>query len=466
MRTGLRGVRLSLLGRAEEAATPDPQAKPAPGDTRADPHSNDAEPPASRPRLPRQLAAFRHRNYRLFFAGQLISVTGTWMQNVAHGWLVLQITPEETRALLMGVVSAVSTAPVLLFSLPAGLLADRVSKRNLLVLTQTSAMVLALSLGLLTHLEAINIVLVAMIGFLLGTVNAFDAPTRQSYVIEMVGREDLMNAIALNSAVFNGARIAGPAAAGVLIAAVGLAGVFTLNGLSYLAVIAGLLLMRVRPVKPSRIHGGLDGLQQGFRYLRHNGRVRALLTRTGVMSAFAMSYTVLMPLFVYDHLRGGARELGYLMSAIGVGALAGAVTLSSLSPKRSRGKLLLAGCSVAFVGLVAFSFSRDLTQSLCILPFVGWGLMTTMASTNTLIQLSVPDSIRGRVVSVYTLMFMGMAPLGSLQAGALAQVVGVPGAIRVGVAVAAASAALLSPFILRGADRIRVRAAKRLSARR
>lgn len=397
-------------------------------------------------KLPRQLTAFRHRNYRLFFGGQVISLTGTWLQQVAQGWLVLQLT---NSALLLGVVGSISALPVLAFSLFAGVAADRYNKRNLIVATQTSAMVLALVMAALIRWDIVTIYHIAAIGFLLGTVNAFDAPTRQSFVIEMVGREDLTNAIALNSAMFNSARIIGPAVAGIVIAAVGIAGAYFLNGISFIAVIIGLLLMRVNYVAPTVNTSVSQHLKEGLRFIKGNRLVTALLTLTAFVSIFSMSYAVLMPIFARDILKVGAKGLGYLMASTGTGALIGAITLSSLGDFRAKGRLLLTGNLVFCVMLVLFSFSRLMPVSMALLVGAGWGMMTNMALTNTLIQTAVPDQLRGRVMSVYTLMFLGMAPLGSLQAGALAHWLGAPTAVRIGVSVCAIVALILSPRIVK-----------------
>lgn len=402
-------------------------------------------------RIPHQLAAFKHRNYRLFFGGQIISLTGTWLQSVAQGWLVLQLT---NSSLLLGVVSAIGSIPILAFSLTAGVVADRFNKRNLLVVTQAVMMILAFILAVLTHWGWVTVYHIIVLGFLLGTANAFDAPARQSFVIEMVGREDLTNAIALNSAMFNGARIAGPAIAGLVIAALGLAGAFFLNGASFIAVIAGLLMMQVNYVPRQSSHSASQELKEGLRFVRHHSMVLALLILAAMVSIFATPYAVLMPKFAADYLHLGAQGYGYLLSAVGVGALTGAITLSFLGDIRWKGKLLLAGNVVFCVMLVLFSYSRYLPISLALLYFVGWGMMTNMALTNTLIQISVPDQLRGRVVSVYTLMFMGMTPVGSLVAGVVAHVWNIPVAIRLGAVVCMASALLLSPrFVDGGRDR-------------
>ena len=397
-------------------------------------------------RFVRPLKAFRHRNYRLFFSGQVISLTGTWIQQVALGWLVLQLT---NSALLLGVVSSIGALPILAFSLPAGVVADRLNKRNLIVCTQTCAMTLALVLAALTYKHVINIYFIMAIGFLLGTVNAFDAPTRQSFVIEMVGREDLTNAIALNSAMFNSARIVGPAIAGALIAAIGSSGAFFVNGLSFIAVIIGLLLMQVNHQIP-RVHASVtEGLKEGLAFVRGNRLVVGLLMLTAVVSIFSIPYAVLMPIFARDILKVGARGLGYLMSCVGAGALIGAVTLSSLGDFKWKGKLLLAGNLTFCTMLVLFSFSRTWPLSMGLLVGVGWGMMTNMALTNTLIQTAVPDQLRGRVMSVYTLMFLGLAPIGSLQAGVIAHWLSAPVAIGIGAVVCATSALILSPRFVR-----------------
>jgi MFS family permease len=396
--------------------------------------------------LRRPLRAFRHRNYRLFFGGQMISLTGTWLQSVTQGWLVFQLT---NSALLLGVVGALTSLPILAFSLIAGVVADRFSKRNLLVLTQACAMLLAFALGILTYTHVVTVYHIIAIGFLLGTVQSFDAPTRQSFVIEMVGREDLTNAIALNSATFNSARILGPAVAGVVIAWTGIAGTFFLNGVSFIPVIIALMLMRVSPVKREAYPPVLRSLKEGFSFIRGHRMIIGLLILTGVISIFSMPYMVLMPIFARDILKVGAKGLGYLVSCIGVGALIGALIISSLGDFKAKGKLLLVGNLTFCAMLVLFSYSRLMPVSMALLIGVGWGVMTTMALTNTLIQTSAPDHLRGRVMSVYVLMFMGLSPLGSLQSGVIAHWLGTPMAVRIGAIVCASAAAILSPRFMR-----------------
>ena len=392
-------------------------------------------------RLPRQLTAFRHQNYRLFFSGQIISVTGTWLQQVARGWLVLQLT---NSALMLGIVGSISTLPILILSLPAGVVADRLRKRSLLLTTQTAAMVLAFALAALVYFKVVTVYHIMIVGFMLGVVHAFDMPTRQSFVIEMVGRKDLMNALALNSATFNSARIIGPALAGIVIAAIGIGGAFFINGVSFIAVIIGLLMIRIDRTDPPESSSMAEGLKEGLSFIREHRLVSALLALTAIVSIFVAPYAVLMPIFARDILGVGPVGLGYLMSAVGVGALIGAVTLSSLGDSRAKGKLLLAGNLTCCAALILFASSRLMPLSLCLLVGAGWGMMTTLVLTNTLIQTSVPDHLRGRVLSAYTLMFLGMAPIGSLQAGVLANWLGAPAAVAIGAAICAAGALLLS----------------------
>lgn len=395
--------------------------------------------------FPRPLRAFNERNYRLFFSGQLISLTGTWLQQVALGWLVLKLT---NSAPMLGIQGAVSGIPIFLFSLPAGVLADRFSKRNLIVVTQSCAMLLAFVLAALTYWNVINIYYILGISFLLGTVNSVDAPTRQSFVIEMAGRRNLVNAIALNSAMFNGARIAGPMIAAPIIGAFGMAGAFFINGLTFIAVIIGLLMMRLSWTLPETDSNPIEGLKEGLRFTKNNQRISALIASTGVMSIFGMSYMVLMPYFAKNVMNTGIHGYGYMMSAIGCGALIGAVTLSTLRDSFNKGRLLVFAAITFSTVLIAFSFSKLLVLSLAILVVGGWGVMTSMALTNTLIQTSSPDHLRGRIMSIYTLVFLGFGMLGSLEVGGLAKILDAQTAVRIGGIVCAISIAFLSSRII------------------
>jgi MFS family permease len=384
-------------------------------------------------RLQTTVRALRHRNFRLFFGGQLISLIGTWMQTVAQSWLVYRLTGSS---LLLGTVGFCSQIPVFVLATVGGAVADRYSKRKLVIATQTASMVLALVLSMLTLLGVVQVWHVFVLAACLGIVNAFDIPTRQSFIVEMVGKDDLMNAIALNSSMFNGARIVGPAISGMLVAAIGEGWCFFANAVSYVAVIAGLVLMRIAP-RPATARGGgtPNRVLEGFRFVRRAAPVRALLLLLGLVSLVGMPYVVLMPIFADRILHGGARGLGVLMSATGVGALCGALMLAARgSGVRGLGRLVAMASSGFGVSLVLFSLSRSFLLSAGLLVPVGFCMMVQMASSNTLIQSMVPDQLRGRVMAVYSMMFMGMAPFGSLLSGFLADRVGAPMTLMVGAA--------------------------------
>jgi len=389
-------------------------------------------------RLPRTFTALRHRNYRLFWSGQMISLIGTWMQSLAQSWLVYRLT---NSPLMLGLVGFATALPILLFSLVGGVVADRVNKRSLIVATQTAAMLQAFLLAFLVGTDLVQVWHVVLLAFTLGVINAFDTPARQSFVIEMVGREDLMNAIALNSSVFNGARVVGPAVAGLLVGWVGEASAFFLNGASFLAVIAGLLMMRLPPSpRAARAESPWENLVAGLTYLRRHRVLLGLMGLVGMASIFGMPYTTLMPVFARDILQVGAAGQGFLMTATGLGALIGALTLASLGDFKRKGQLVTAGNFLFPAMLFFFALSTWFPSSALFLLGVGWAMVTQNATTNTLIQTSVPDQMRGRVMSVYTLAFMGMMPLGSLQAGAVANAFGAPFAVEFGAIIAAAFA--------------------------
>jgi len=376
------------------------------------------------------LRAFRHRDYRLFFGGQLVSLVGTWMQTVAQSWLVYRLTGS---AVLLGVVGFASQIPAFLFAPVGGVFADRRDRRRTLIVTQTLSMLLALGLATLTLGGAIRVPQILVFAAALGTVNAFDIPTRQAFVTDMVGREDLLNAIALNSSMFNGARIVGPAIAGLLVARIGEGWCFLLNGISYLAVIGGLLAMRVRrAAHPPPTASPLESVIEGFRHVWQNRPVRALLALLGLVSLTGMPYAVLMPIFADRVLGGGPRALGILMGASGIGALVGALRLAVRRGIEGLGTWVAASAAALGVALVAFSQSRSFALSVALLVPVGYSMMLEMASSNTLIQSLVPDALRGRVMAAYTMMFMGMAPLGALFAGAIADRLGAPATVALG----------------------------------
>lgn len=375
--------------------------------------------------------ALRHRNYQLFFFGQGASMIGTWVQRIALSWLVYRLTGS---ALLLGVVGFSSQILTFLGAPLAGVLADRLDRRPLLVATQALAMTQAFLLAILTLTGTVAVWHIIVLGLLLGLVNAFDIPIRQSFVVEMLeSREDLPNAIALNSFLVNGARLVGPAMAGVVIAWVGEGTCFLINGLSFLAVIAALLMMKVAP-HPRPAHKGnmLADLKEGVAYVYHFAPIRSILLLLAIISLMGMPYTVLMPIFAKEVLQGDAGTLGVLMGATGVGAIMGALFLASRPSIRGLGRLIAIAAGLFGAGLIAFSFSHVLWLSLALLVIVGFGGMVQMASSNTLIQTVVDDDKRGRVMSLYTMSFMGMGPFGALLAGWLASWLGAPGALVLG----------------------------------
>ncbi|MGC8800654.1 MFS transporter [Chloroflexus sp.] len=364
--------------------------------------------------------ALRHRNYRLFFIGQLISLTGTWMQSVAQGWLVLRLSDSP---FLLGATAAANSLPVLLFSLFAGTVADRFPKRRILLVTQSTAMVLAAILAFLTFSGVVQIWHVMILALLLGIVNAFDAPARQAFTVEMVGREDLLNAIALNSSIFNGARTVGPALAGMVVAWIGEGPTFLFNTLSFGAVLTSLLLMRLDTQLHRGPHrGGM--LRAGLAYIAGEPHVRALLLRAGAVSFFCFVHIPLLPIFARDILQIGATGLGWLSAASGCGSLVAALILAQLRDDAPRGKLLSIAATIYAPLLMMFTQVRSLPLALLFISLCGWAGVTTMALTNTLIQLTVPDELRGRVMSVFTLLLMGLSPLGGMLAGSIAELVG------------------------------------------
>jgi MFS family permease len=374
--------------------------------------------------------ALRHRNFQLFFSGQIISLVGTWMQTVAQAWLIYRKTGSGE---LLGVLGFVGQIPIFLLSPLAGLAADRWPRRRVVISTQSASMLLAFILAALTMTGRIRVWEIIGLATLLGIVNSFDVPARQSFLIEMVGREDLLNAIALNSSMFNGARVAGPAIAGILVALVGEGWCFLLNGVSYLAVIAGLFMMRIEKLRP--VHDGaapLEKLREGIRFARHTKPIRALLVLVAIVSFMALPFSVLMPIFAVQILHGGASAYGTLMGAVGVGAMFGALALAMRQQLRGLGNVVAYSATGLGASLVLFSASHWYWISFTILVVSGFTMMMQFTATNTLIQAMVPDQLRGRVMSLYAMMFLGMSPLGSLLAGALADHIGAPVTVAIG----------------------------------
>ncbi len=375
--------------------------------------------------------ALGSRNYRLFFAGQGISLIGTWMQQIAMIWLVYRLTHS---ALLLGVVGFAGQIPTFLVAPFAGVLADRWNRHRTIVVTQTLSLLQAATLAILVLTETAEVWHLVVLAVILGTINAFDMPARQSFIVQMIERKkDLANAIALNSAMVTATRLIGPSIAGILIGAFGEGICFLVNAISYVAVIAALLAMRVAP-PPARPANGrmIDGLREGFAYVAGFAPVRDILLLLALIGFMGMPFHILMPVFAKDVLGGGAHTLGFLMGATGLGSLVGAVYLAMRKSIRGFGRIITAAAMVFGVGLIAFSLSHVVWLSMILAFVAGLGMMAQMACSNTVIQTIVDDDKRGRVMSLFTMAFIGMAPFGSLFAGALASRIGAPLTLAIG----------------------------------
>jgi MFS family permease len=406
-----------------------------------------AEPAPSPPpksRLPAGLSPFSHRNFRLFWFGMLISLIGTWMQSVGEAWLVLKLTNDPVA---LGIVAACAFGPVLFLGLFGGIVADSVSKRNALYVTQLVAGLLALTTGTLVATGVVQVWMIYVIALCLGVNSSFDMPIRQSFVVEMVGRGDVAKAVALNSAVFNMSRIVGPAIGGLLIAFIGIAPLYYVNAASYIAVIFSLWRMRpadfhavphMEVVKTAR--GVIDRLVEGLRYVRNNEQIFLAISILTVVSTFSMNFNVLGPLLAANVLHGDADTYGFLMAASGTGSLIGAL-LIAFGAKPTMGRLI-AGSAIAGVGLLALSLSSSFPIDLVLMFVIGWGTISMAATCNTIIQLNVPDILRGRVMSVYTTLFAGTTPIGGLFSGAVAAAAGVGAMLGIGGLVAVGAAAV------------------------
>jgi MFS family permease len=384
--------------------------------------------------LPRGIQAFSHRNYRLFFAGQATSLIGTWMQQVAQAWLVLLLTGD---VLWLGVIAAAQFIPVLVLGLFAGVLADALPKRRTLLVTQAAKMSLSVALAVIAIANIESIPLLLVIALAIGTANAFDMPVRQSFVVEMVGREDVGNAVALNSAMFNSARIIGPAIAGLLIGAVGVAAAFVIDALSFLAVIGALLLMDLSQLRPSppiaRPHSVGDvrvQLAEGLGYVRRTPLVLIAVLVIGLVSTVAINFSVIIPAYARDVLHGDAATYGFLMAASGVGSLLAALWLAFGGGGKPR--RIATGAIALGLGETVLAASHVVPVSMLIMVGVGFGAITMATSANTTMQLAVPDELRGRVMSVYTTIFAGSTPIGGPIMAAIASWAGVAVSLAVG----------------------------------
>ena len=385
-------------------------------------------------------AALRHRNFRLFYTGQAISLMGSWMQSVALNWLVLILTDSS---FFLGLVGALQTLPVLIFSFMGGVVADRAHKRRLLFLTQSSMMLLALILGLLVSGDLVTRWLLCVLVFLSGTTMAFDIPVRQAFIVDLVGKPDLANAIALNSTLFNGTRVIGPALAGVLIAQVGMANCFYLNAVSFLAVLLALAWMKLPPRGPAPHLPFGQALRELADYLREHRDLKAIFILLTTVSILGHSYYVLLPKLVKDVFGGGSREFGLLMAVSGLGAFLGGLTLARRLRTRPPMPSFLGGLGIFLAGLLALSLVRHYYLALPAIGLVGFGMVTQLSTGNSLLQLNVPDQMRGRIMSLFGLIVMGSVPAGSLMYGAVAHYLGPSLTITGGSLLSAASAGII-----------------------
>lgn len=388
---------------------------------------------------PHLFRALRHRNFRLFCFGQIISLCGTWMQSVAQNWLVYRLTHS---AFLMGLTYFCLQLPVFAISPIGGLVSDRRSRHRIIIVTQTLSMLQALALAGLTLSGRVQVPHVLALATVLGFINAFDMPARQSFIVEMTTKEDLLNAISLNSSIFNAARIVGPAAAGLLVDRLGEGVCFLGNGLSFIAVIAGLLMMRLPRVERTVDQAPWEHLVEGFRYAFHTLHIRYLLLLLGVGTIAGMPAMVLMPIFANDILHRGSRGLGILLASMGLGALIGTMALAGRRTTRGLSNVVMTGAAGLGISLVLLAVSRNFLLSNAILVLLGFSTLRQMASTNTLIQSLIPDEYRGRIMSMYTMTVVGLGPFGSIISGAAAHRAGTPVTVAAGGVICFAGAML------------------------
>ena len=373
--------------------------------------------------LPRGVRAFAHRDYRLFWGGQLVSLVGTWMQSVGQAWLVLELTNSPFR---LGMICTLQFAPILLFSFAGGAVSDRVYKRRVLVATQSTLMLQAFTLAALAWTGEVQYWHVAVLATLYGCVNTLDIPTRQSFVVELTGKNDLISAIALNAMLFNAARVAGPAAAGLLVARYGPAGAFFVNGVSFLAVIGALLAMRADGAPPARARASFRAdVLQSMAYATGTPRVKLVLALLLSVSLFVLNFNILVPLIARNVLGQGAHGFGLLMTALGAGAVSGALTLAAVGLQRPSLGLLVAAAVALSIGSIGLSLVHTFAAAAAVLVGIGFAQIVFTSGCNTMLQITVPDELRGRVMGLYTLVFAGVTPIGAFVSGWLAEHVGV-----------------------------------------
>ena len=395
-----------------------------------------------------RLSALQYRDFKLFFFSQLISVSGTWMQSVAQAWLVYSLTKSP---FYLGIVAAFATLPILLFSAIGGVIADRFLKRNLLLMTQVLSITPALLLGVLTDLDIITVWQVALLAAFLGTVNALDIPARQAFLVEMVGKRSLTNAIALNAAAFHGARMIGPVLAGIIITYIGLPACFYLNALSYIAVIIALSKMKIKGDMKVRSKGFVSDFIEGIQFIKSKPEIYRIMVIIFIFSLIGIPYITFLPVFAVEVLQAGPKGFGFLVSAAGTGALSAALFIAIKGDINEKNKFLSLSSLCFSLSLFIFSLSKALYFSLAALVLVGWGIMSFLATSNGFIQLSVPDNLRGRVMSVYALVFLGTAPLGNALLGTLSDSIGTVEAVSISSLLCIIASAIFSYRILRKA---------------
>jgi MFS family permease len=391
-------------------------------------------------------ASLKHRNYRTFFFGQIISLVGTWTQSTAQGWLVYDLTKSIQWT---GIVIGLGSAPMLILSLIGGGVADRFQRRKILVITQSASVIPPLILGLLILTGAVQVWHIAVAATMLGIINAFDMPARQAFVIELVGREDLMNAIGLNSGMFNTARIIGPAVAGIVMVSVGMGYCFVLNGLSFIAAVIALLIIRL-PAPTVQQHKGSawKHLTSGVKYILSDRRLSGLFALVAIVGVLGFSYVALLPAFVRDILGKSEKEYASVLTFVGFGSVAGALFVATVAEKaKSKKRILTVGIVILSVSLFTISLTKEYSIALIPLPFIGMGMIMFLSTANTLVQTNVSDEYRGRVMGMWTLVFGGSMPVGAVLSGTVAEYLGVPLTIQICSClciIAAISAAILS----------------------
>jgi len=395
--------------------------------------------------LGKTFTALQSPNFRLWFIGQVVSLVGTWMQTTAQGYLVYEITKSPAY---LGYVAAATGLPTIFFTLFGGIVADRISKRKLIIITQSSMMGLAFILAGLTFTGWVKAWHIIVLAFLLGIANSFDAPARQSFIVEMVDRENLANAIALNSSIFNLGVVIGPAVSAIVYAWVGPAWCFTINGITFIAVISALAMMKMKPMQTIALKGSpLTNLKEGLKFVIQEPRIRIILVYVGILSIFGFSLLTLVPAWAVSVLGGDVRTNGLLLSARGAGSLIGALMVAYIGSRQVRGKLWMAGWYVLPFALLGFGMARNIPVSLTLMVVMGWGMMSVLNISNALIQSYVPDLLRGRAMGAYVLVFFGSSTIGSFLAGNVASAIGEPAMVYISAGVV--FLALLTSFFFR-----------------